>query len=347
MDDVNGLGDLKIDRRETLRKSLNELEKDYSTTYEQMLETLDNVEINKLQRKADRLSKRIDKLEAELKLLDMRPVEITDNTIKQDLAWLHRELQSKLPEIDFKELEITLLKIVNDQSKEGCAALLLFQQSSKMGGEWCAARIKDLLKGKRQVPFLHIPIEFQANDQAEAMMLLRRLGEHCGMNPVNPDLLEFARQVNRTLCGSLQTGSVMLIECRRCEYLLESPEVSHWMVKEFWSELLRELATVTNKFPKIKLILLLFVDGTLPSNAIADELRCTLEDYQKHKLLEIPLSTWNKDDIYNWIVDYSGLLGLENANLDRMTDKIFSATDGIPRLVVHELLKECCPSVGG
>ena len=345
---MNGVSDSKIDRRGTIIKALEKLEEDYSTTYEQITETLENAEVNKLLRKAERLSKLIDKMESDLKLLDIRPRVTEDKTIKPaDIVWLHRELQTKLPEIDFKELEETLLKIVDVQSKEGCAALLLFQKSSKMGGEWCAARIKNLLKGKRQVPFSHIPLVFQATDKAGAMMLLHRLGEYCGMNYGSLDLLNFARQVTQTLCGSLQAGSVMLIECHRSEYLLDDPGISRWLVEEFWGELLRELAKAANKFPKIKLILLLFVDGTLPPNAIADELQCTLENYQKHKLLEIPLTPWNRDDIYDWIVDYSGLLGLENADLVRRTDKIYNATDGLPGLVVHELLKECCPSAGG
>jgi len=339
--------DSKATKRNVLENLFKELEEDYSTAMAQTIAVVDEVECNRLLRHAGTIFQRMEKVEIELKSLDLSPLGNTGDTAQQDIAWLQMELKSKLPEIDFKSLEETLLRIVKEYSDEGCASLLLFQKSSQMGGEWCAARIRELLQRKtRQGQFRHYPLAFQATERIEGMALLRRLGPHLNLDPANQDLPGFARQVVQTLCSSLRTGSVVLIECGRCDDLLRDPEVLRWLIQDFWGDLVRSWAAVANDYEAIKLIILLFVDGPLPENTIAEKHCCTLDDYQKHKLLEIPLKPWGRDDIHDWIANYS-CLPLNKVQLKQMTDKIYNATDGLPRVVVHELLKECCPSAGG
>ncbi|MCX7108958.1 MAG: hypothetical protein NTX45_02280 [Proteobacteria bacterium] len=346
---MNGVCDLKTRKRQILENKLERLWEDYQAAIDQSTAVLGAVESKKLQKQADAIYKQIEQLDAELRLLDTKPTEIAADaeTAQSDIGRWHRELKSKLPEIDFKLLEETLLRIIKDHSDEGCASLLLFQKSSQMGGEWCAARIRELLQRKtRQGQFRHYPLAFQATERVEGMALLRRLGPHLKLDPASHDLRGFARQVVQTLCGSLQTGSVVLIECGRCDDFLRDPDVFRWLVEDFWGDMVHALAAVANDYEAIKLIFLLYVDGPLPDNAIAEKHCCTLDDYQKHKLLEITLKPWDWDDIHDWIASYS-CLGLTKPQLKRMTDKIYNATDGLPGLVAHELLKECCPSVGG
>jgi hypothetical protein len=118
------------------------------------------------------------------------------------------------------------------------------------------------------------------------------------------------------------------------------------MLEEFWGDLVRSLALVAKDYDEIKVILLLFVDGTLETDCLADEYRCTPDSYQKHKLLEISLESWDREDIRRWIAKYSGLQ-LNRTQLGIMADKVYGATEGFPGLVVHELLKECCPAMDG
>jgi len=345
--DVSGPCDPKTRKRQILEGKLERLWDDYQAAIDQTTAVLGAVESKKLQRQAESTYKQIEKLDAELRQLDTKPTETPAETAQTDIGRWHRELESKLPEIDFKSLEATLLRIVREYTDEGCASLLLFQKSSQMGGEWCAARIRELLRRKtRQGQFSHYPLSFQATEQVESMALLRRLGPHLGLEPANHDLQNFARQVTQTLCGKLRTGSVVLIECGRCDDMLRDPEVFRWLVEDFWGDMVRRLALLANDYAAIKLIFLLFVDGPLPENTIAEKHCCTLDDYQKNKLLEIPLKPWDWDDIHDWIASYS-CLPMNKAQLKRMTDKIYNATEGLPGLVVHELLKECCPSAGG
>ncbi len=348
-DDVNGANDPKSRKRLILETKLERLWENYQAAIDQSTAVLGAVESQQLQRQADAIYEQIEKLDDDLRLLDTKPTEtsVDAETAQSDTGRWHRELKSKLPEIDFKLLEQTLLRIMQDHSDEGCASLLLFQKSSQMGGEWCAGRIRELLQRKtRQGQFRHYPLAFQATEQIEGMALLRRLGPHLNLDPASHDLRGFAQQVVQTLCSSLRTGSVVLIECGRCDDLLNDPDVFRWLVEDFWGDLVRKLATVANNYEAIKLIFLLYVDGSLPENSIAEGYCCTLDDYQKHKLLEIPLNPWEWNDIHEWIASYS-CRELNKQQLRRMTDKIYNATNGLPGLVVHELLKECCPSVGG
>jgi len=307
---VNGVCDPKTRKRQILEGKLERLWGDYQAAIDQSTAVLDAVESIRLKRQADAIYEQIESLGAELDLLGTKPTEIAVDaeTAQADIGRWHRELKSKLPEIDFKLLEETLLRIIRDHSDEGCASLLLFQKSSQMGGEWCAARIQELLRRKtRQGLFSHYPLSFQATEQVESMALLRRLGLHFDLKPANHDLQNFARQVTQILCGKLRTGSVVLIECGRCDDLLSDPDVFRWLVEDFWGDLVRTLATVANDYEAVKLIFLLYVDGSLPENSIAEGHCCTLDDYQKHKLLEIPLKPWDRNDIHEWIASYSCL----------------------------------------
>ncbi len=317
-------------RRESLEKRLEALTEEYSALSAAIANETNPVTKTKQKRCLEAVGSEMDEIECKLEGLDSRRRLL--------------ELQSKLPEIDFELLAETVQKILKDYGEGGCASLLLFQKSARMGGEWCAARIQELLRRETHPGlFHHIPVEFQPTERVEAMALLRRLGQHLGIDdPAGRELRSFSEHVVQTLCGSLQNGSIVLIECRKCDYFLNETDIFRWIVEDFWADMVRTLAAVANDYAEVKIIVLLFVDGMLPANCLRIDQRCTIDCYQKQKLLEIPLETWTRQDIRRWIARYSGL-PLARAPLERMADKVYGATDGLPTLVVHELLKECCP----
>jgi hypothetical protein len=213
-----------------------------------------------------------------------------------------------------------------------------------MGGEWCAMRIRELLRRETsEGRFRYMPVEFQAGERADRIALLRRLGQELGVEPAERDPQGFSRRVIEKLCGSLQSGSVVMLELRRCDYLSLEPGTIPWVLKDFWSHVIRELARVSKDFYEVKLITVLFFDGLPPEDCFAADQCCTLARFKKNKLLKIALQTWTQDDIRDWIARYSGL-PLPRPQIDRMAGKIYASTDGLPTLVVHELLKECCPA---
>lgn len=277
----------------------------------------------------------------------LKGVEKEMDDIEKKLERSSSQLESRLHEIDFKLLEQIIREILTNHQEEGCAALLLFQNSARMGGEWCAARIRELLRRMTlEGQFRHIPVEFQPGGRADSMALLRRLGQDYGIEPGGQDLTDFLPLVVQKLCGSLQNGSVVMIECRRCDYLKRDPDLFRWVLRDFWERVVQDLKTVAQDYDEIKVIMLLFVDGVLPQDCLPAEHCCQREQFRKDRLLEIPLESWNRQNIREWIARYSGR-SLWRSEIDSMADTIYESTNGDPTLVAHALLRECCPAVAG
>ena len=321
--------------RERLTKQLEAKTEEYFALSESINYERNPVDKLRKGRELKSIANEMDEIEKDLQALELA----SDSLLRL------KRLQSDLHKIDFESVEKSLRKILKDYSKEGCAALLLFQDCSEMGGDLCAARIRELLKretGEGQLH--HIPLVFQASGQVGRMELLRRLGHQLGVESAttHPEVIDVAQK----LCGSLKNGSVVLIECGGVDYLCDERDIFRWIIEEFWGQLVQLLTSKAKNFAEIKLVLLLFVDGSLPPDAIPDEHRCTLNGYQKYKLLEIRLKPWKQDEIRLWIARFSGLR-LNHSQLDSMADKIYRATKGRPRSVAYELMKQCCPSADG
>jgi hypothetical protein len=269
--------------------------------------------------------------------------QLADLDSKDNSRIKHSELESKLPEIDFNQLKEAMRKIFDGCGDEGYAALLLFQRSTRMGGKWCAAHIREILgRETQQGQFRHIPLEFNARDDVEAVTLLNAVGKHLGISYIERDINAFSAQIVDTLCGSLRTGHVVLIECQKCEYLLTSPEVFRWVVVNFWGSIVQSLAEVAKEYDELKVFFVLFVDGSLNPDCLDAAHRCTLDTHEKHKFLEVPLENWSRDDISRWLAKYSGL-NLTRIQQKRMADKIYTVAEGVPKDVVEQLLSECQP----
>lgn len=335
--------DIRSAKRRALESKLGKLLQDYQDTLSQSASALAAADRNRLDRQAEDLWKQIEALERQLKELELTLAEDPAEVAKPDPGPLQCELRAKLPEIDFRALERALRKILDTHRDDGCAALLLFQQSAKMGGEWCAARIRKLLERETCVGcFRHIPLEFQPGEPVDNMALLRRLGHDLGLDAPVDGPEAFAQRVVEKLCGSLQMGSVILMEFRRCDYLAYVPSVLPWMIEQFWQHLVRELTTVAQTYSGVKIIALVFVDAALPTDIFPAELYCTLDRFEKHRLLEITLCPWSRDEIRDWITRYSSLK-LLRSQVNHMADTVYKAADGLPTVVAQQILRLCAP----
>ncbi len=271
----------------------------------------------------------------------LKRIEIEMDEIEKELGSGSSPLEARLHEIDFKQLEQILRSILQPQAGEACAALLLFQQSTRMGGEWCAARIREILRPMtRPGQFRHIPVEFQPGGRADNLTLLRRLGEDLGVDSIGQNAPVLCQNIVQTLCNSLQSGSIYMIECRQCDYLKHDPNLFRWVLEDFWGRVVQGLATVAQDYDEIKVIMLLFVDGVLPQNCLPTQYCCQHDQFQKHRLIEILLEPWKQSDIREWIARYSERT-LRRAEIDIMADQIYKSTDGDPTLVAHALLRQC------
>lgn len=336
--------DLHSIRRQTLERRLECLLGDYEAANTQYTTEVDEVNRSRLERKAESIWIQITALEKELRALELAPSYAAGAMSEPDPARILRELQSKLPEIDFGELAEALGRILADQQDGGyVAALLLFQNSLQMGGEWCAARVREWLRGETEGGnFRHIPLEIQPSEHSDAMAPLRRLGHELGLDPGDLELQLFSEQLVKSLCGSLQNGSVVMIEFRSCDYLSDAPGAFLSVLHDFWRPLVSRLERVAQKYLGVKIIILLFVDAILPDGSIEREHCCTIDQFDRGKLLEVPLTEWTPVDISAWIASYAGR-GRKRYEIERMAEHIHRAAGGIPNLVAHELLKRCAP----
>lgn len=343
---MKGMTDIRTRQRQILEKRLEALWQDYEAAITQTTTALGAVEQNRANRKAEDIYKQIEERDKQLKSLEIAP-EGTAEASKPDIARMQLELRAKLPEIDFGALEQIIRKILRERQDEGCAALLLFQKSQSMGGEWCAARLREMLRRETQDGrFRHLPVEFQPAERVDASGLLRRLGQYLDIDAADQDRQSLSRRVIDKLCGSLQSGSIVLIECRRCDYFSREPDEFHWVLEDFWKRTVSQLAAVAREYYEVKIIMSLFVDGTLPEGCLAVGQCCTPDHFQKDRLLEIMLEPWTREDIREWIARYSGL-SLPRPEVDFMADKVYEAANGLPNLIAEQLLSECCPAVAG
>jgi len=335
--------DIRAAKRQILENRLGALLRDYEDTEGQIDWALQAADRNSLRRKAAAIWKEIEEVNCELKGVELAPSRPSQGTAGPDPAHVYRELRAKLAEIDFEALERALRKILNTRRDDGCAALLLFQQSARMGGEWCAARVRALLARETDPGcFYPYPIEFQPGEHIDRMAPLRKLGDYLGLEQPADDPQAFAHQIVNKLCGSLQMGSVILLELRRCDYLVDVPGVLPWLIKQFWQRLVQELATVAQEYYGVRIIALLFFDAELPLETFPADICCTLEHFERRHVLEMTLCSWSREEIRDWITRFSGLT-LKRRDVDRMADTVYKATDGIPSLVAHQLLDLCSP----
>lgn len=343
---MKGMTDIRTRQRQILEKRLEALWQDYEAAINQTTMAFGAVEQNRANREAENIYKQIEELDKQLKSLEIAP-EDTAEASKPDIARMQLELRSKLPEIDFGALEQIIRKILRERQDEGCAALLLFQKSQSMGGEWCAARLREMLRRETQDGrFRHLPVEFQPTERVDASGLLRRLGQYLDIDAADQDRQSLSRRVIDKLCGSLQSGSIVLIECRRCDYFSREPDEFRWVLADFWRQAISRLALVAKEYYEVKIIFSLFVDGTLSGNCLAVDPCRTLEHFQKDQPFEIVLEPWTREDIGKWIARYSGR-SFSRLEVDFMADKVYEAANGLPNLIAEQLLSECCPAVAG
>lgn len=262
----------------------------------------------------------------------------TSEQKSDDYNRLYLNLQSKLPKIDFKSLEPTLNKLLA-HSEQGCAALLLLQNSYTMGGEWCTARIRVLLQDQTS-DFKHWPVSFDPRERTDKLAVLQGLASYMNLAPQQDQSLEaFAQAVIETMMGSLQSGSIVFIELKKWEYLEPGPQVLDWFM-EFWQAIVDALAEASQHLRQIKIFALIVADPRLPQQHIKAEYQCSARQFEKTKILELRLKKWTLRDIQDWMGAYSGLTAPQ---IDRIARKIHGATQGLPSAVARALLEECCP----
>ena len=333
-------------KKEALEKRLARLTEDYAGVMEQIDREGDANKRLELQRTAEYLFTQMKQVETELNQLEaseylftqMEQVETELNQLEASEYYLKQrdlDIQEKLPLIDFREAMDLIVKITSEFGREGGTALFLLDNSYSTAGELCIYRIKKLFEEKTS-SFKHIKVELLYGSNNE-LGLLEEIGRYLNVYRSPQDKIEkYISQIIKTICRSLQSGSVVFIEIKKWNCLPDQQKILPWFVKNFWIRLINQYHTTIhqNKLRRVRFIALIDSESQLSPECMA---YCN-QVFDGQKILRLPLNErWTEEDIKNWLENYSRLPG---SKIDLMAKQIYLKTmNGVP-LMVCDAIKE-------
>jgi hypothetical protein len=315
--------------RQGLEQRLASLTADYIAASSQLNAVIDAVERERLRRK-------IDSLEQELQATNQKLSGEEDRAGGR--GHRYRRVQSLLPRIDFKEVNRTLEKIFEQSGRRGCAVGFLLQRSQLLGGEHCAARIRDLLeRGTGDLKHWIIDVSV-ATGGLDEYSLLERMARHVHVSIERKDLERFTQLVADRMCDSLGNGSIAFLEVRRWDNLAPQERVLAWFLNTFWLQVAARLASFPPQRVRVRFVALLCVDDQVPAACLPAEHFSSPAKFKHGKLIHFPLRRWKQEDIREWLDLFSGLESTEG--IDRLAEKIYRTSKGLPPVVCKMLCEE-------
>jgi hypothetical protein len=260
----------------------------------------------------------------------------------------HDEWQRRIPELDFKRAIGIFNTVLDDLEDSEGAALFLLQDALSMEGHSCVARMRNLLQQKTIALRSH-EIEFVPTDRLSPLDLLRRIGARVGVEipPAEADagaLRQHTRAILQKIRGSLQSGCIVFFTLTVWDSLsFRDPFVS-WLVGEFWAAIVEEIRAVGRQHPMVKFILVIIVNTPLVPGALPELHICKRRRFESHKILELPLQKWTREELKRWLLIYSGLtgapVGLDAEAIDHLSETIYlSSRGGEPSRVAQALMQ--------
>jgi hypothetical protein len=307
--------------------------KEYAAAYDQLDYTVSEVDAEKIKRRIEKLSGDIEQTEGELQKLEQR---------YGDQNQRHLNLHARLPRINFKEAISITGEILHGTRSEESAAIFLLQNSLPMGGKWCIARIRELLKESTR-DFKYYPVELTPSSQLNEQGLLDLLAQYINIEPSTDDLAQYAKTIIQKICGSLQSGSIVFIEFRGWEFIHHKTGIISWFINNFWIPLIGELQNIKKNYRKVKFIALIVADHCIPAESVPKTLCCTRDTFRAEKIIELPLQAWTREEVQDWLESFSGL---EAHQIDRLAEKIYNSSNGGLPVLVYEALSKHLPMEG-
>jgi len=347
------MADARSEKRKILESCIDKLLKDYADAINQSINELGKPSQNQLERQAEDIWERIVVLQNEISQLDLAPPKNFADASKPDVARVQTQIEFMLSGIDFYIIEKTIKRILDNHGTKGCATLMLFQESDERAGEWCAHRIQKVLENgiENTGLFQRIPIEFHPRERLDERAFLNRLQsylkepERCE-DPKYSSIEDIKHQVLDKLCGSLRNGSIVMIECRKMDSFLKRSEMIDWVLEEFWASFIQKLQQVFGRFYAIRVVMLFFVDATLPKPCLRVDRRCTAKSFSQDKWLEMRLERrWSQETIKLWMSSCPGL-SWPVEDIDNVTDTIYHLSEGVPWRVIKNLRNACFAEIG-
>lgn len=311
----------------------------YKAVNAQKLKTLNDADRVPLNEDIRQLEEDIKKVQ--LEITEMRK---TQQSSEHNLRQATHAWQENLHKINYAKVTSTLNTVFGKLKRQEGSALFVLRNSRSMGGEWCMRKVKQQISSELGTLVAPCNISFAPHQTAGDVAFLNSLSERFPIDPVaTPTNLTSAieRMVDR-IFQSLVSGNILLMEINL--YAL-NPQNSflEWFVNTFWLALVSRLSSVSRKKRKIRLLAIVSVRGSIPRACLPTTLCCKKTNFSGSKILELPLQKWTKDEICNWLFDFSGLTQqtdqLTDDDIAQIAQTIHDSTDGEPKAVYDELME--------
>ncbi|MGK7899315.1 MAG: hypothetical protein AB4372_38290 [Xenococcus sp. (in: cyanobacteria)] len=286
-----------------------------------------------LERRANDIWETVEKTETKLKQQEKTEAKPINNDL---------DITENLPEINFQTAIKILEEITKGYFKDLGMALFLLDNSYKMAGELLIYKIQEQLKHnmKHSRHFI-VDASYLADYQESG--LLERLAEYLKVySKSEKDSREYnVTDIINNICNSLQHHSFIFIELKNWDSLPCPDKIITWFVKDFWIPLLQESKFKVQKRQLRRVYLVAVIDSLYCLKNDCLELPyycdCQKDKFDEQKIVKLPLEIWTQEQIKKWIYDYTEV---PEPKINAMSQEIYLATDGLPRLVIDLLQKK-------
>jgi hypothetical protein len=318
-------------RRILLQERFQALEADYVGVNQQIIQTRDAAERNRLQRQADDLFEQMTAVETQVKQLESTDVSYNE---------YYKNWEDCLPEIDFRQASRIFSYIFDRFDERGGAVFFLLQNCRPMGGKWCVEKLKSSLRNKGV--WSPRPVGFSAWEQPNSTDFIRRLGASFNLEESTASAGQSTQTLIDKIYESLQIDSTVFFELRVFS-LDNQSQFLDWLIQQFWIPLIVRLPTIRQKLPLVKFVAVMVVETEIPKSCLSPSLFCEKGKFNSKRIIELKLHNWTEKEIRNWLYRYSGLtaphVGRTQLEIERMARAVYQFSQGKP-LEVHSAIME-------
>ena len=308
-------------RREFYKNRLAKKNEELAAIEAQLDGTLSKRDELKLNRDAEILLKEIEELDEKLSEIDAKE---NNSNIR------HLNLDKSFQKIDYSQAK-KIAQSINIQLGDNSGAILIFlQRSTKQKGNYCIKEFLDLIISERKIgevitgDFRPYEIDLGSSiSEFNEVELSKRLAGYTDNNNTEESLKDSIKK----LCSSLQGGSIIFIQIKNCDSVLEQEAFLAWFMKNFWQNVINELDPIFNKYSKIRFIVALIAKSKVFSDCCSLEYFCSKTTIDHRKIIELPLPDWTVEDIRRWLINN---LGLSNPQSLQLAKQIYRESEGTP-----------------
>ena len=308
-------------RREFYKNRLAKKHEELAAIEDQLGGTLSKRDELKLDREAEALLEQIEKLYVKLSEIDAKE---NNSNIR------HLNLDKSFQKIDYSQAK-KIAQSINKELGDNSGVIFIFlQRSTKQKGNYCLNEFLDVIIRDRKAgedisgDFRPYQIDLGSSiSEFNELEFSKRLASYLDNNHTEESL----KYCIKKLCSSLQGGSIIFIQIKNWDSVLEQEAFLAWFMKNFWQNVIEELKPVFKEYSKIRFIVALVAKSKVFSNCCSLEYFSGQTKIDHRKIIELPVPDWTVEDIRRWLINN---LGLSKPQSLQMAKQIHRESEGTP-----------------